>query len=157
MLIAVITVVSNSISLFLNDLKMSACGGACGALSVKHLTLGFGSGHDLMVHEFEFHLGLCAGLSACLGFSFSHSLCPSPALKISKQKLKKKSLRVIFQLWSNHAQCRGIIFSLIWCCRRTVKNCFFTEISQGAQWIMLYMVIIAWCVLYIHVPCQFFI
>ena len=26
--------------------------------SVKHLDLGFGSGHDLMVHEFEPHIGL---------------------------------------------------------------------------------------------------
>ena len=26
---------------------------------VKHRTLDFGSGHDLMVHEMEPHLGLC--------------------------------------------------------------------------------------------------
>ena len=30
------------------------------ALSVEHPTLGFGSGHDLMVHEFEPLVGLCA-------------------------------------------------------------------------------------------------
>ena len=30
------------------------------AQSVKHQTLDFGSGHDLMVHEMEPHLGLCA-------------------------------------------------------------------------------------------------
>ena len=30
------------------------------AQSVQQLTLGFGSGHDLMVCEFEPHIGLCA-------------------------------------------------------------------------------------------------
>ena len=30
------------------------------AQSVKCLTLGFGSGHDLAVHEFKSHIGLCA-------------------------------------------------------------------------------------------------
>ena len=30
------------------------------AQSVKHLTLDFGSGHDLTVHEFEPCIGLCA-------------------------------------------------------------------------------------------------
>ena len=29
------------------------------AQSVKGLTLGFGSGHDLMVYEFEPHTGFC--------------------------------------------------------------------------------------------------
>ena len=29
---------------------------------VKHLTLGFGSGHDLMVHEFEPYIGLSAAV-----------------------------------------------------------------------------------------------
>ena len=28
--------------------------------SVKHLTFGFDSGHDLTVREFEPHVGLCA-------------------------------------------------------------------------------------------------
>ena len=31
------------------------------AQSVKHLTLGFSSGHDLTVSDFEPHVGLCAG------------------------------------------------------------------------------------------------
>ena len=51
------------------------------AQSVKHLTLGFGSGHDLMVHEFEPHIRLCVDSSepgACFGFCVSLSLCPSP-------------------------------------------------------------------------------
>ena len=30
------------------------------AQSVKHLTLGFGSGHHLTIHEFEPLIGLCA-------------------------------------------------------------------------------------------------
>ena len=30
------------------------------AQSVKWLTLDFGSGHDLTVHEFESHIGLCS-------------------------------------------------------------------------------------------------
>ena len=30
------------------------------AQSVEHLTLGFGSGHDLAAHEFEPRMGLCA-------------------------------------------------------------------------------------------------
>ena len=34
--------------------------GAWIAESVKHLTLDFGSAHDLMVCEFEPHIGLCA-------------------------------------------------------------------------------------------------
>ena len=29
--------------------------------SVKHPTLGFGSGHALTAGEFELHIGLCAG------------------------------------------------------------------------------------------------
>ena len=42
----------------------------------------FGSGHDLAVHGFEPHIGLCADSSepgACFRFSVSLSLCPSPA------------------------------------------------------------------------------
>ena len=41
----------------------------------------FSSGHDLAVHEFEPHVGLCADGSepgACFGFCVSLSLCPSP-------------------------------------------------------------------------------
>ena len=55
--------------------------GARGAPSVKRLTLDFGSGHDLTDREFEPHIRLCAdSCGACLGFSLSLSLCPSPAL-----------------------------------------------------------------------------
>ena len=59
--------------------------GAWVAQSVKHLTLDLGSGHDLMVHEFEPHIGLCADGSEptweCL--SLSLSLCLSLSLSLS--------------------------------------------------------------------------
>ena len=48
------------------------------AQSVKHPILGFGSGRDLTVREFEPHLGLCA--DACLGFSLSLPLSTPPLL-----------------------------------------------------------------------------
>ena len=56
-------------------------GGAWVAQLAKHLTLDFGSGHDLMVHGFEPCDALCADSSepgACLGFCVFLSLCPSP-------------------------------------------------------------------------------
>ena len=46
------------------------------AQSVNCPTLDFGSGHDLMVHEIDPHVGLHAGRGACLGFSLS----PSPSV-----------------------------------------------------------------------------
>ena len=52
--------------------------GAWVAQSVEHPTLDFGSGHDLMVCEFEPRVGLCADSSepgACFGFCVSLSLC----------------------------------------------------------------------------------
>ena len=55
--------------------------GAWVAQLVKHPTLGFSLGHDLMVHEFEPCVGLCADSSepeAC-----SLSLCPSPTPTLS--------------------------------------------------------------------------
>ena len=51
------------------------------AQSVKHLTLGFGSGHDLMVHEFE-PCTISAGLAWDSLFP-SLSLCPSCSPSIS--------------------------------------------------------------------------
>ena len=41
------------------------------AQSLKYLTLGFGSGHDVTVCVFKPHVGLCAESRACLGFSLS--------------------------------------------------------------------------------------
>ena len=46
----------------------------------------FGSGHDLVVREFEPRMGLCVDSSepgACFGFCGSLSLCPSPAHTLS--------------------------------------------------------------------------
>ena len=44
------------------------------AQSVKLLTLDLGSGHDLIVPEFEPHLQFHADSGACLGFSLSGPL-----------------------------------------------------------------------------------
>ena len=55
---------------------------APGRLSpVKHLTLGFGSNHDLMVVGLSPALGSMLGMGPCLGFSLSLSLCLSPSLE----------------------------------------------------------------------------
>ena len=54
----------------------------------------FDSGHDLTVHEFDLVSALCYQHRACLGFSLSLSLCPSPAmLSLSKKIFKKISKR----------------------------------------------------------------
>ena len=45
-----------------------------------------GSGHNLMVREFEPHVGLCADSwepGACFRFCVSLSLCPTPACALS--------------------------------------------------------------------------
>ena len=67
---------------------------------VKHLTLGFSSGLDLMVCGFEPHVRLCTGYEACLGSSLSLSL--SLSLKV-KNKLKKNGLLSYPKLSSNLA------------------------------------------------------
>ena len=54
------------------------------AQSVKHLTLDFGSGHDLTVCGFE----PCNG-DPCLGFSLSTPTLLALSPKINKQTLKK--------------------------------------------------------------------
>ena len=46
--------------------------------SVEGPTLGFGSGHDLTVHEFQPHIRLCADGVEPASDSVSPSLCPSP-------------------------------------------------------------------------------
>ena len=57
---------------------------------VKHLTLGFGSGHDLMVCELKPHVTLWVDSKEPDWDSFSHflSLCPSPThtLFLSNEK-----------------------------------------------------------------------
>ena len=49
------------------------------ARSVKRQTLGFSSGHDLMVHEFESHIGLCTDSLEPAWDSVSFCLYLSPA------------------------------------------------------------------------------
>ena len=43
-----------------HTLKSLKCRGAWVAQLLEHSTLDFGSGHDLMVHGIEPHMGLCA-------------------------------------------------------------------------------------------------
>ena len=44
----------------IKNTRNNKCWGTWVAQSVKHPTLGFSSGHGLMVHEFKPHTGLCA-------------------------------------------------------------------------------------------------
>ena len=67
-----------------------------------HLVSDFSSGHDLAVHDFQPHIGLCADSSepgACLRFCVSLSLSALPLLilclslsKINKKTFKKRNL-----------------------------------------------------------------
>ena len=80
-------------------LKTEGIWGTWVAPSVKHPTLGFGSGHDLMVHEFDPHVGLHAdtmepawnslSLSLSLLLSAPPLLSHSLSLKINENSLKK--------------------------------------------------------------------
>ena len=54
------------------------------AQSVKRLTLGFGSGHDLTAGEFEPHIGLCAVSPEAVWDYLSSSVSASPPLSVSK-------------------------------------------------------------------------
>ena len=58
--------------------------GAWVAQPVKHPTLAFGSGHYLMVHEFEPYMGLCADSVEPAWDSVSPSLYAPPLLSLSK-------------------------------------------------------------------------
>ena len=53
------------------------------AQSVKCPTLGFGSGHDLMIHEFKPHVRLCADGAEPAWDSLSLSLFAPPLLALS--------------------------------------------------------------------------
>ena len=66
------------------------------AQSVKHPTLAFRSGHDLMVRGIKPHIRLCADSSepgTC--FRFCVSLCPSLALSLKNKQTLKKKERVV--------------------------------------------------------------
>ena len=56
---------------------------------VNHLTLDFGSVHDLMVHGIELHVRLCTISANLLEFSLSTSLSLSLSLSLSNIKFKK--------------------------------------------------------------------
>ena len=91
---------SDSVSISLCPPPLSLCVCVCVCLKNKihtHTILGclggsvgkvsnFGSGHDLMVREFQPCVGLCADSSepgACFGFCVFLFLCPSPAHALS--------------------------------------------------------------------------
>ena len=56
-------------------------GGAWVAQLVKRLALGFGSGHDLRVREFQLHSGASLSVQSLLGI---HSLSLSLSLSLSR-------------------------------------------------------------------------
>ena len=71
---------------------MGPGGGEPGGL--RRLSVDFGSGHDLVVREFEPHVGVWAdssGPGACFGFCVSLSLCSSPAHTLSLSLKNKDS------------------------------------------------------------------
>ena len=80
--------------------KQCSSWGTWVAQLVKWPTLGFSSGHDLVVHEIEFCIGLCADGTKPAWDSLSPSLTTPPppplvsvcthTLSLSKIKLKKK-------------------------------------------------------------------
>ena len=65
------------------------------AQSVKHPTLGFGSGCDLTVREFKSYIRLFADGTEPAWDSLSLSLCPSPAraFSLSQNKINLKKGR----------------------------------------------------------------
>ena len=56
----------------------------------KHPTLGFGSGHDLMICEFRPQVRLCTDSTEPAWDSLSLSLFPTPACSLSLSKLNKQ-------------------------------------------------------------------
>ena len=71
-----------------------------------HPTLDFGSGQDLMVGEFEPHIGLCADGEMPAWDSLSFSLCPSPAHTLSltlslslKRKYRNFTTKENMKIW----------------------------------------------------------
>ena len=75
---------------------------------VTRLILGFGSGHDLTVCEFEPHTGLRADSSepgACFRFCVSLALCPSPARTQSLSLKNESALNKTKQNQRDDRQC----------------------------------------------------
>ena len=63
---------------------MEVLWGAWGAQSAKHLTLDFGSGHNLVVHEFKPHIGLATVSEEPTSDPLSPFLCPTPTCALAK-------------------------------------------------------------------------
>ena len=82
--------------------------GAWVALSAKHLTLDFGSGHDLMVCEFEPHIGLCADSEEPARDSLSPSLSALPLLSFSQNTNKQANKTNLHQSSTNNAICQPV-------------------------------------------------
>ena len=69
-----------------DNVRKYGTGGAQVAQPVKRLTLHFGSGHDLLCHEFEPHVGFCTDSVRPAGDSLSPPLSlllPSHTLSLS--------------------------------------------------------------------------
>ena len=69
-----------------NPIRIKNSGRLGGAQSVKHPTLGLGSGHDLTVWEFEPHIGLQAASVEPAWDSLSPSLSAPPPTRVLSQK-----------------------------------------------------------------------
>ena len=80
---------SRSLKTLLKDCPLPGC---LAAQPVKHLTLDFGSGHDLRVQEIEPHVGLCADGADPAWDSVSHSLDPSHTHTFSLSKINIKNI-----------------------------------------------------------------
>ena len=63
---------------------------------VKHPTLELGSGHDLMVHGFQPHIGLCDDSMEPAWDSLSPSLSAPPLLTLSLSLSKINKLKKMF-------------------------------------------------------------
>ena len=87
--------------------------------SVKHQTLGFGLNHDLMVCEFEPHIGLCVDSVSLLGIlSLPLLLCPSPTCMctcaLSKCVFRSKALLTLIAPSSNCPSCLPPFLAKFW-------------------------------------------
>ena len=74
--------------------------------SVTCPTLGFGSGHDLTVREFQPHTGLRADSAEPAWDSLTPSLCPSLALSLSLSQNKQinKNFKKKFVHFAEHSR-----------------------------------------------------
>ena len=73
---------------------------------VKHLTLDFSSGHDLTVHEFKPHVGLCADRAEAFSLPLSLPLPHSLSKYINKQTNKQTMCVLSHGLTLSHPEDR---------------------------------------------------